>query len=51
MENKDSFFNRLTGRVTPKELLKVKTAYMLAKYAHRAQLRIERVRYFEHVKR
>ena len=56
-ENKGSFFSRLEGQVLPSELVKIKTAYMIAKHAHRAQLRKERndagqkIRYFEHVRR
>lgn len=56
-ENKGTFFDRLEGQVLPSELVKIKTAYMIAKHAHRAQLRKEedgeghRIRYFEHVRR
>jgi (p)ppGpp synthase/HD superfamily hydrolase len=56
-ENKESFFARLNGFLTPNELLKIETAYMLAKHAHRAQVRKELgptgdpLRYFEHVRR
>lgn len=56
-ENKGLFFSRLEGQVLPSELVKIKTAYMIAKHAHRAQLRKERndagrkIRYFEHVRR
>lgn len=54
VENRASFFQRLAGRVTPTERVRIEVAYMLAKYAHRAQHRKERnadgslVRYFEH---
>jgi (p)ppGpp synthase/HD superfamily hydrolase len=56
-ENKGSFFDRLEGQVLPSELVKIKTAYMIAKHAHRAQMRKEedagghKIRYFEHVRR
>lgn len=56
-ENKETFFRRLEGRCTPREALRVRTAYMIAKHAHRAQIRKETdaegkaVRYFEHVRR
>jgi len=56
-ENHDSFFKRIDPFFSPRELRKIDLAYMLAKYAHRAQLRNERdaqgapVRYFEHVRR
>jgi len=33
-ENKGSFFSRLEGQVLPSELVKIKTAYMIAKHAH-----------------
>ncbi len=54
IENKASFFERLTPFMPPSELSKVKTAYMLAKFAHRAQTRTQidekgnHIRYFEH---
>ncbi len=56
-ENKASFFARLEGQVLPSQLVKIKTAYMIAKHAHRAQMRKElgwdgkNLRYFEHVRR
>src|SRR5690349_16322916 len=56
-ENHDSFFRRIDPFFSPRELRKIDLAYMLAKYAHRAQTRDERdehgepVRYFEHVRR
>jgi (p)ppGpp synthase/HD superfamily hydrolase len=56
-ENHDSFFQRIEPFFSPRELRKIDLAYMLAKYAHRAQTRNERdeqgepVRYFEHVRR
>jgi (p)ppGpp synthase/HD superfamily hydrolase len=56
-ETKNSFLERLYGRLTPSEILQVRTAYMLAKHAHRAQRRKETsvngdpLRYFEHVRR
>lgn len=56
-ENHESFFRRIHPFFSPRELRKIDLAYMLAKYAHRAQTRNERdeqgvrVRYFEHVRR
>jgi hypothetical protein len=56
-ENKGTFFARLEGRFAPSDLLKIRLAYMLAKYGHRGQERKEldregrKVRYFEHVRR
>lgn len=56
-ENHDSFFRRIEPFFSSRELRKIDLAYMLAKYAHRAQTRNERdelgvpVRYFEHVRR
>lgn len=56
-ENHESFFRRIDPFFSPRELRKIDLAYMLAKYAHRAQTRNERdaqgepVRYFEHVRR
>ena len=56
-ENKASFHARLEGQVLPSQLVKIKTAYMIAKHAHRAQERMElghngrKLRYFEHVRR
>ena len=56
-ETKTTFLNRLYGRLTPSEILQVRTAYMLAKHAHRAQRRKQTnangdpMRYFEHVRR
>lgn len=55
-ENKGTFFARLEGMYVPSEILKIKLAYMLAKYGHRGQERKEldregrKVRYFEHFK-
>jgi GTP pyrophosphokinase len=57
MENKASFFARLEPRLAPSELVRVRGAYYLAKYGHRAQVRKELgedgnpLRYFEHVRR
>jgi (p)ppGpp synthase/HD superfamily hydrolase len=57
VENHDSFFRRINPFFSPRELRRIDLAYMLAKYAHRAQTRNERdehgepVRYFEHVRR
>jgi guanosine-3',5'-bis(diphosphate) 3'-pyrophosphohydrolase len=56
-ENHETFFRRIEPFFSPRELRKIDLAYMLAKYAHRAQKRHERdgrgepVRYFEHVRR
>jgi GTP pyrophosphokinase len=56
-ENKASFFARLEPRLAPSELVKIRAAYYLAKYGHRAQVRKETdeqgnpLRYFEHVRR
>lgn len=57
MENRESFFGRLEPFMIPSELRNVQVAYMMAKFAHRAQLRKETdangdpVRYFEHLRR
>lgn len=57
MENRESFFARLTPFMPPSELRNVEIAYMMAKFAHRAQTRNElddageKVRYFEHLRR
>ncbi len=57
IENHESFFRRIQPFFSPRELRRIDLAYMLAKYAHRAQTRQEldehgdRVRYFEHVRR
>lgn len=57
IENHESFFRRIDPFFSPSELRKIDLAYMLAKYAHRAQTRQERdvngepLRYFEHVRR
>jgi len=57
IENKESFFSRFVGRVGPTELLKLQTAYMMAKHGHRGQRRNETdgdgnpLRYFEHSRR
>lgn len=56
-ENKKSFCKRVRSFATPIETAKIKMAYMVAKYSHRAQKRKElddngaQVRYFEHVRR
>lgn len=56
-ENHESFFRRITPFFSPRELRRIDLAYMLAKYAHRAQKRNELdehgdpLRYFEHVRR
>jgi (p)ppGpp synthase/HD superfamily hydrolase len=56
-ENKEAFFARLEGRLAPSEITKVKGAYIMSKFGHRAQQRMERngdgnrVRYFEHCRR
>jgi GTP pyrophosphokinase len=56
-ENHDTFFDRLRPFFAPSHVRKVELAYILAKYAHRAQVRKELdehgdpVRYFEHVRR
>ena len=57
IENKESFFSRFVGRVGPTDLLKLQTAYMMAKHGHRGQRRNETdgdgnpLRYFEHSRR
>lgn len=57
MENRESFFARLTPFMPPSELRKVELAYMMAKFGHRAQTRKELdvdgkpMRYFEHTRR
>lgn len=56
MENKQTFFARITPIFPRSEECKIQLAYYLAKYAHRAQVRKESVngkplRYFEHVRR
>lgn len=56
-ENKKSFCKRVRSFATPTETARIKMAYMIAKYSHRAQKRKEldsngaQVRYFEHVRR
>jgi (p)ppGpp synthase/HD superfamily hydrolase len=56
MENRETFFARLTPFMPPSELRQVEVAYMMAKFAHRAQTRTELdangdpVRYFEHLR-
>lgn len=56
-ENHDTFFERLRPYFAPSVVRKIELAYMLSKYAHRAQVRKEvdehgdPVRYFEHVRR
>ncbi len=56
MENKESFYARITPFFSNSEEQKIRLAYYLAKYGHRAQVRKEKVddkpvRYFEHVRR
>lgn len=57
MENRESFFARLSPFMPPPELRNVEVAYMMAKFAHRAQKRNEtdsqgeKIRYFEHLRR
>ncbi len=57
IENKASFFNRIKDRLAPSDLARVRGAYYLTKYGHRAQFRKETdgkgqpLRYFEHVRR
>lgn len=57
MENRETFFARLKPFMPPSELRNVEIAYMMAKYAHRAQTRNELdeqgepLRYFEHLRR
>lgn len=56
MENRETFFARLTPFMPPSELRMVEIAYMMAKYGHRAQVRKDLdltgtpIRYFEHVR-
>lgn len=56
-ENKATFFARLDPRLSPSDLVRVRGAYYMAKYGHRAQVRKEKdadgnpLRYFEHVRR
>lgn len=56
-ENKTTFFARLEPRLAPSDLRRVRGAYYMAKYGHRAQVRKELgpdgepLRYFEHVRR
>jgi len=56
-ENKAAFFARLEPRLAPSDMARVRGAYYLAKYGHRAQYRKELgedgkpLRYFEHVRR
>jgi len=57
IENHDTFFERIRPFFAPSVIRKIELAYILAKYAHRAQARKEvdehgdPVRYFEHVRR
>jgi (p)ppGpp synthase/HD superfamily hydrolase len=56
MENKESFFARITPNFSCSEECRIRLAYYLAKYGHRAQVRKESVdgkplRYFEHIRR
>jgi GTP diphosphokinase / guanosine-3',5'-bis(diphosphate) 3'-diphosphatase len=57
-ENHETFFERLKPFFAPSVVRKIELAYMLSKYAHRAQVRRDEideqgdpVRYFEHVRR
>lgn len=56
VENRESFFARLTPFMPPSELRRVEIAYMMAKYGHRAQTRKSvddqgnPIRYFEHLR-
>lgn len=56
-ENKVSFFTRVEPRLSPSDLTRVRGAYVLAKYGHRAHTRTEtdadgnNLRYFEHIRR
>lgn len=56
-ENKYTFFARLEPALAPSEIVRVRGAYYLAKFGHRAQFRKETdpegfpLRYFEHVRR
>jgi (p)ppGpp synthase/HD superfamily hydrolase len=57
VDNKATFFARLEPRLAPSDLVRVRAAYYLAKYGHRAQTRKEKdiegqpLRYFEHLRR
>jgi (p)ppGpp synthase/HD superfamily hydrolase len=56
MENKETFRARLQPYFSPSQQCKIRLAYCLAKFGHRAQTRNEMVdgkptRYFEHVRR
>lgn len=57
IEDQRAFIGRLTPILSPSELIKVRLAYYLAKYGHRAQKRREigpdgqPLRYFEHLRR
>ncbi len=52
IENKASFFLRISDKLAPSELTRVRGAYIFAKFGHRAQKRIgEGQRYFEHCRR
>ena len=56
LENRDSFFNRLSPILAPSDLLLIEVAYALSKHAHRWQERKELdavgrpIRYFEHLR-
>lgn len=56
-ENKTTFFDRIRYRLAPSEFVKVRAAYYMAKFGHRAQTRKELgedgnpLRYFEHPRR
>lgn len=51
VENKQMFFARIEPFLSIKELTLIKTAYIFAKFGHRAQSRKEGIRYFEHSRR
>lgn len=54
MENKKTFMDRVRPYYSPKEMVKIETAYVFAKYGHSHQMRKQKnengdqVRYFEH---
>lgn len=56
MENRGTFFARLSPFMPPSEIRHVEVAYMMAKYGHRAQVRNDLdekgdpIRYFEHLR-
>ncbi len=57
LENRESFFKRVTPFFAPSVLMDIEVAYTLAKFSHRSQTRTEKdaegkpMRYFEHVRR